>query len=366
MKISVITRHAPSNYGSLLQTIATTKIIERLGHTCEIVDYIREDEHYYHIDETMLQNNPKWNSNKLKRIFYLMIRKPETILTGIKFEQMRKQYLQLSKRYSSIDELFASKPRADIYLTGSDQVWGKIGNKRYDAAYFLTFTNEHDRKVAYAASFGNLNVSDETKKLFQKMLKRYSVISTREMKASKLIEEMGLSAKCVLDPTLMLTENEWNQFCKPIQEKKYVLVYQIHNDNHVGEFALKVAKKKKLPLLRVSPMLHQIFREGKIKFLPNLGEFLSYIKNAEYFITDSFHGTSFALIFNIPFVDILYNNGTEGRNVDLLEQLGLSSRILKDDNISIIDEKIDFIRINKLLDEKRAISFEILNSMLES
>ena len=56
MRVSVITRHAQSNYGSLLQTIATKTIIERLGHTCEIVDYIREDEHYYHIDDTLLQN----------------------------------------------------------------------------------------------------------------------------------------------------------------------------------------------------------------------------------------------------------------------------------------------------------------------
>ena len=60
MKVSVITRHAPSNYGSLLQTIATKTIIERLGHTCEVVDYIREDEHYYHIDDTTLQNNARW------------------------------------------------------------------------------------------------------------------------------------------------------------------------------------------------------------------------------------------------------------------------------------------------------------------
>ena len=366
MKVSVITRHAPSNYGSLLQTIATQTIIERLGHTCEIVDYIREDEHYNHIDDTTLQNNARWNSSKLKRIVYLMMKKPETVLAGKKFEQMRKQYLQLSKRYSSIVELSANKPKADIYMTGSDQVWGKIGNEKYDEAYFLTFTNESDRKVAYAASFGNLNISAEAREMFKKMLKRYSTISTREMGAAKLIEEMGLSANYVLDPTLMLTANEWSRFCKPIREKKYVLVYQIHNDNYVGEFALKVAKAKEMPLLRVSPMVHQINRGGRIKLLPTLGKFLSYIKNADYLITDSFHGTAFALIFNVPFVDILYGNGTEGRNSDLLKQVCLSSRILKDDDFSIIDEKIDFTRINKLLDEKRAASFEILNLMLES
>ena len=365
MKISVITRHAISNYGSLLQTIATKMIIERLGHTCEIVDYIRKDEHYYHIDETLLQNDARWNGNRLSRMFYLMMKKPMTILAGKKFEQMRKQYLKLSKRYTSIAELSANKPEADVYMTGSDQVWGKIGNEKYDAAYFLTFTNECDRKVAYAASFGNLNIPVETKEIFRKMLKRYSIISTREMEAAKLIEGMGLSANYVSDPTLMLTADEWSEFCSPIRAKKYVLVYQIHNDNRVGKYALRVAKEKALPLLRVSSMLHQITREGKIKLLPTPGKFLSYIKNAEYFITDSFHGTAFALIFNIPFVDILYDNGTEGRISDLLKQVGLSSRILKDENQSILDEKIDFAHVNKILEDNRTASFEILNSMLE-
>lgn len=95
MKISVITRHAPSNYGSLLQTIALSQAIERLGHSCTVIDYIRRDENYRRIEMTMLAGKSNWNSNVVKKAAYLALRYPGSIIAGKKFEKERNIYVLL-------------------------------------------------------------------------------------------------------------------------------------------------------------------------------------------------------------------------------------------------------------------------------
>lgn len=97
-------------------------------------------------------------------------------------------------------------------------------------------------------------------------------------------------------------------------------------------YAKKFADSVGLPLYRISPSLHQITRGGKFIYLPDLGDFLSFIKNCTYFITDSFHGTVFALIFNKQFVEILPNNNTGSRNQSILQLTGLMDRIIIDFN----------------------------------
>ncbi len=96
-------------------------------------------------------------------------------------------------------------------------------------------------------------------------------------------------------------------------------------------------------------------------------EFLSYIKNAECMITDSFHGTAFAINFNTPFVEILPNNKTGTRNMSILKLTGLSNRILSDDkNITLAMKKMDYSRANQIIEEKRKESLNVLKNMIEN
>lgn len=170
----------------------------------------------------------------------------------------------------------------------------------------------------------------------------------------------------MIDPTLLLDAAFWNRYTRPIKRKKYVLVYQLHNDKRVGEYAKKVAEKKKLELIRISATLHQIAREGKFVWLPEIGKFLSYIKNAECMVTDSFHGTAFAINFNTPFVEILPNNNTETRNMGILKMTGLSDRILQQENdIDLAFRKVNYMEANKILSEKRKESIKTLKYMIE-
>lgn len=366
MNISIITRHAISNYGSLLQAIATQRLIEDLGHDCEIVDYIRSDETYREKEKTLLKGK-SYNSSLLKRSAYLILRQPESITAGKRFEKMQKQYLHLTKRYSSLTELEQDRPRSDIYMTGSDQVWGPVMDGSYDSAYCLSFTGDNDRRVAFAASFGRTKFTPEIEAYYKKWLSRYEAISVREDSAVQLLNAWGIEAKQVLDPTLVMERSVWEKLAKPIklQPKKYILVYQIHNDKKLDRYAKAVAKNNNISFIRISPSFHQITRGGRFVYCPDVGEFLSYIKNAACLITDSFHGTAFALNFNTPFVEILPGE-TSTRNMSILRLTGLTDRVLQNESdFALATRSIDFTYANRVLAEKRRESLSVLKEMLE-
>ena len=366
MRIAVITRHAIANYGSLLQAMATQHVIESMGHTCEIIDYVRDDESYSQHEKTILKRKSEWNDNPIKRGLYLCIRQPESILAGRKFEKAQNKYLKLTPRYANKEELLSKVPVADVYMTGSDQVWGSVGDGSCDSAYCLSFTKDGDKRIAYAASFGHTDMTSELEDYYKKWLSRYAHIAVREDSAVSIVKNLGMDAYQVIDPTLLLDSDFWKMFEVPIKQKKYVLVYQLHNDKRLGEYALKVANAMRLPLMRISTSFHQITREGKLVWCPEIGEFLSYIRNAECMITDSFHGTAFAINFNTPFVEVLPNNNTGTRNMSILKLTGLSNRILQDEtNIGLAREKIEFNNANNILKEKRIESMRILKRMIE-
>lgn len=364
MKVDVITRHAITNYGSLLQSLATQTVIEELGHECEIIDYIRKDESYYEHEKTLLKSKPKWNNNIVLKLAYLALRQPESILAGKKFEKQRESYLHLSRRYDSRESIKADAPIADVYMTGSDQVWGPTEDGTYDENYCLSFV-EGTKKIAYAASFGRTEMTEKVKDYFKKNLSDYSHIAVREDSAVSILKDFNIDAEQVLDPTLLFEKDFWLSYTKEVDCGKYILVYQLHNDKKLGEYAEKVAKEKGMKLIRISASFHQISRQGKFVWCPTIAEFLGYVKNAELMITDSFHGTAFAINFNTPFVEVLPNNKTGTRNMSILALTGLSDRILSDENADVANKETDFTFANRILREKRLESREILRKMIE-
>lgn len=372
MNVKVITRHSPSNYGSLLQSIATVKTIEGLGHDCSIIDYQRPDERG--LKGVLTQVNCKTGfSNPLKKLAYLSVRYPIEKFAQVRFDKMRKKYLKMTSRCSSHVDL--KKISADAFITGSDQVWGPMMNGVYDSAYFLQFVGKDSRKLAYAASFGKTKFDESTVVAYRKMLGEYDKIAVREKSAVSLLEEWGLD-NClgqVLDPTLLLDMSQWtnllikkNDFDK-YKDLKYILVYQIHNDPKLSGYAKRLAKHTGMELLRVNPMLHQALRGGKFICSPDLSEFLSLVANASCIVTDSFHGTCFSINFGKQFIEILPNNATGTRNQSILELTGLSDRILCDFNdYSLVDKVIDYSKVNELLEVERRKSLEVIRNMIQN
>lgn len=367
MMIKVITRHAPSNYGSLLQSIATQIAIEKIGHQCEILDYRRDDECGLKGICAFLETKKNWNSNHLKRFLYIAIKYPCEWLAEHKFAGMRRKYLNLTKRYKTKESLL-SEEGADIYMTGSDQVWGPVANEPYDPAYFLSFVKERNKKIAYAGSFGRTDFNEKTLGIYGHLLSEYKYVTVRENSACGLLEKMHVACEGqVLDPTLLLSKEEWSSFItSEVKIKEYVLIYQIHNNPALSDYAKRFAKYVGLPLVRVTPELYQIMRGGKLKLLPDVGKFLSYIKNARYIVTDSFHGTAFSINLNKQFVEVLPNTKTGSRNQSILQLTGLQNRIVKDfDDFSLSGQEIDYTPINEILTKERLKSMSLLKHIIE-
>lgn len=365
MEVALITRHAVFNYGSLLQTIATARCIEALGHRCSVIDYCREDEDYRRIASVLLQRNRRWNRNVLTRLVYKTLQSPKFYLMGRHFDRLRHSVINLTGHYSSLEALQREKPAADIYMTGSDQVWGPIGGEEFDPAYFLSFTGPEDRRVSYAASFGKTDLSEEILEQIKPLLARYETITVRERSAQTVISDLGLPVRQVLDPTLLLTRSDWETMIRDRFPEKYILVYQLHSNERMLQYAYALAEKTGLPLVTMSSTAQHLAKKGgRHVFLPTLSQWMGYIHDAAFMITDSFHGTAFAINFGTQFVNVL-PEGTATRNQSILELTELTDRVVTDySDFSHFDRLIDFSQVDRILEEHREASRKVLAGML--
>lgn len=131
----------------------------------------------------------------------------------------------------------------------------------------------------------------------------------REKSGAKIIKDMGIhNCGLCLDPTLLLTRDEWIEHAKPFPVKEeYVLIYQLSHDEEFDKFAIEFAKKKKLKLIRICTRYDQKRLSGKGIVIPEVQEFLSLLLNAKYVLTNSFHATAFCINFNVQFISIYPN-----------------------------------------------------------
>ena len=363
-RICFITRHAIVNYGSFLQTYATQKLFEDYGYNAEVLDYVREDEEYHNVTELLLKKSTKWNKNIFTRIIYRIIQWPDHYICGRAFEKERAKYLNLSERITNPVADANKIPTADIYCTGSDQVWGEIAQDDVDSMYFLSFAPHDAKKIAFSASFGKENYPKERIDKFKKLLQGYDYITVREDSAVNIVNKAGYEATQILDPTMIYGGDRWRKELLPIHEKGSVLLYQLNANHEMDEYAKKFADKTGLKLLRVSVEAHNGMRVGKFKLCLSPFKFLSYIASAEYMITDSFHGTAFAIMFNRQFIEVLPKEKI-ARNMSVLKQFGLEDRILNSlSDFSYIDKKIDYAIVNDTLEKYRRQSNELLKKCL--
>ena len=362
--VAYLTRHTVSNYGSVLQAYATQTAIENLGYDPICINYYRSDEKPKKLVGTLLQCSP-WNKNLLTRLIYMVTQKPVYAYAGKRFENYRKIVKVTDTEYNNEQQLMKNTPKADVYLTGSDQVWNTITCDKIDPVFFMSFLKDNQKRVSYAASFGSSCVKEEDKEIISTLLKKYSTVSIRENSGIKIAESLGVKATQVLDPTFLLSKDEWSRLLSKREcKEKYVLVYQLHPNKQFDKYAKAFAKSKGLKLYRISHCFHHIVRSGKFICCPPIEEFMWYIKNAEYFLTDSFHGTAFSIGFNTQFVNVLPKKYSE-RIQSILELIGYENRILQSyDDFNITDEKIDFKKVNEIIETERKKSYDILSKML--
>lgn len=358
MKISVITMQGVYNYGSALQTYATQVFFEKLGYEVEIIDYYpKRMRNYGSLKQIYLDAIP-FHKKRWKCILVACCKYPSMQALRKVFVPFSESHIHKSEQYQSNQDLKKSPPIADVYCTGSDQVWNDYLEAGFDTAYFLDFAPKGKKKIAYAASFGRDDTKPQELVKVQRLLNEYSLITVREESGLVTLSETPVPQKeCVIDPTFMLTRNEWMKIAPEIPQKDYILVYQLHEDSIVAETALRISKELGKPLIRISSDFLKRIKGGKTIVAPRVEEFVSYIANASLVVTDSFHATAFSINLNVPFISIQWKMFND-RIGTILRKTGLTQRSVSssDDAVMICRDKINFHEANEVICQERVKS----------
>lgn len=365
-KVGIITMHKVLNYGSALQAYATQRALEKLGVSCEIIDYIYPNEHHRKrksiVTELRMFLSALYSGGALKKKQKL-------------FNAFFRDYFKLSERtYNSPKEILDNPPIYDTYLAGSDQIWN-VCNTNFDKVFFLSFAPQGAKKISYASSFGKMVVRDDEMKQIASDLSNFFALSVRERNGQKIVADLTQKeATICLDPTLLLDKKEWGELAQQSNlkiDKPFVLVYILKYVYDPYPFVTELIKKiyeetgLHLVLLCFSPSQ----RLG-IKDVTHLYDgvspcdFLYLFQHASLVVTTSFHGTAFALNFERPFYSIINDKpSSDDRMYSLLQEVGAEDRAIKcNSDIPKMTLKMNYAPIIQKLKEKREESVTYLKS----
>lgn len=328
MKIGLITIFQVPNYGSLLQTFATQKVIESMGHECIVINYNYRNEDFY-----------KKQGLKRNRIRELLLAYIPWIKSG-KLYRFRKKNLNLSKLFETYEDLNNNDWSSfDLFIVGSDQVW----NTKYiygDPAFLLKFAPDNVKRISLSSSFALDSLPTEFSNAFKKELERFNALSVRELNGARIIQEQLKINKDVfvsLDPTFLLSRSEWmNSIPRSsfIKKKPYILLYMWTYAFEPRPYILRVIEyfSNKLDadiiVLEGHRELQDLHRPFIDKNNSNINEFIDLFAYADLVITSSFHGTAFAINFGIPLISIVPNGNVDDRQSSVLRMIGADSSIV--------------------------------------
>lgn len=372
MKASVITLHTVDNYGSVMQTYATQQILKKCGYDVEFVDYWRRDNLPQSRAERMLEGStlqklkPLWGINDFTRRATVSILKSVLEKQKSPMWKFLEERVNLTKvRYCSYDELKSDPPMADVYITGSDQVWNSIWNKGIDPAYYLDFAPTGKPRIAFSASIGREQLDAEEIPETKRLLQKYSAISVREQSAVELLESMDIKSTLVLDPTLMLEADEWRKLAaKQKKEKPYILIYQLNPNPQMDQYAERLAQKKNWEVVRIGFGRSDRQKGVRCVMMPSVEKFLGLFCDAACVLTDSFHATAFSLNLGTDFISVL--PGRFGTRIESITKLTRTeNRILSSyDDLTVIDGDIDKENIQNIFAVERKKGFVFLKNAI--
>lgn len=359
MKIAIVTVHHAHNYGAMLQAYGLQQALIKTGYDAIIIDY----------DEIKSSLFPRLTNKSLKGIlswFFYSIKtliKIKTIKRGYKrFETFYEHFLIKTDKYLTLSQIDLTG--IDLLLVGSDQVWSmkRDGNRPY---FQLDFGGEILR-ASYAASMGSyFSLTDNTKKAFKNSLDRFCAISVREKETSEYVELLtGKKCRIDLDPVFLLDMNEWDDIANTAHRyklpPKYILCYELLKSNEMYKCVQRIKEIYHLPVVVLSPSIFYHQRGDKTIIDAGPVEMVDLIRNAEYVVTNSFHGTVYAILYHKLFYSVLTSHGP-GRIKELLENMGLGNRIYCSGKE--IDSKCDFAIANDYIKKQNLESYKYISGL---
>lgn len=338
-KIGILTYHDAFNYGAVLQNYALENMLQKL----------HPDKKVETIDYKCTAVIPKTSLSEMaksKGMINAILHYPGRKKAAITYTVFRNRYLHLSKLFKTHDELLEVINDYSAIVSGSDQVWNTKFNGS-DDVYIQGFHEQNNIKYSYAVSLGSEYFPKNEVSYYQEALRKFKAISMRESTGRFAVnEQLGFEADQHIDPTFLLTQDEWNRIAESPLSQKYILVYMVPYQKNVVDYAKQCGKKMNLPVLVITKSLKPYFMKHRDSSSPN--EFLGLVRGAEMVITNSFHGTAFSIIYHRKFALELNNSrGFNYRSANLLDVLGfhyekeaIGLQIFEDSNWDRVEEKI--------------------------
>lgn len=350
MKNLILTFSREENYGAVLQTYALQRVCNKYSNT-DVLNY-------------SLKKN-KGIKTIIKEILYF----PKSVHLKYKYLTFANKRLNLTKKVRNIKEVEHLCIQYDNIICGSDQIWNTEITENQEKIFFLNFDiSNKTRKYSYAASLGTDKPLKKNLELIKENVHNYKQISVREESGKRILEDLNFeNVRVDLDPTLLLNYEEWRDIAsKRLIKENYIFVYLLEYPDEIINLISEIAVK--LDLLIVCPNVKNKFKSEAIcssKFGPQ--DFVSLVDNAEYVITNSFHGTVFSIIFKKKFLIFLHSKRFT-RQENILEKLNLKSKIcgknvVLADALKILESDIDYIKTFEILNKERSNSLDYVKKI---
>ena len=335
MRILILTLPLYVNYGGILQCYALQTVLERMGHDVKVLDKPLYKRSYYIY----------WGVAILKRLIKKFIFRKQVVSILYAPYQIERNIVQKNtnrfikkyiRKYTKQTWNSSLARHFDAFVVGSDQVWIPAYVTDVEK-FFLSFVEDVDViRMAYAASFGLDNLSEYNESEIQKcasLLKKFDAVSVREDTAVNLCKEyLGVDAVQMLDPTLLLTADDYVRLFKnerTVPPDGNLLVYILDKNKNKESICDRLASERNLiPFWLDSPDEDNKDLPFERRTKMSVEQWLRSLYDAEFVLTDSFHGCVFSIIFHKPFVVIGNTERGLTRVISLLNLLDLKERLV--------------------------------------
>lgn len=345
-KAGIVTFHHAQSYGALLQTYALQQFMLDNGIETQVVNYrckfLEERAHPF-----------RYFKEKTLRQYVLSVLYARQMLElRRKVDAFGRDHLRMTPPCTQ-DTVAQRTEDMDLLITGSDQVFNP-DCAGMDPVYFLEFAPDY-KKHSYAASFGAGGIPEDQKAVCRRWLEGFQSLSLREESGQKLVQELtGKTAQLHVDPTFLLERQQWDEFLPGNQRRPYIFLFTVLKPKRLVDYALELSEKTGLPILWLS-YRHRV-KDKRITYINSVpaNEFVELVKNAEYVCTNSFHGNAFSLIYQKQFiVETDTCTGENTRSRELMERLGLDSRIMAGENWPEAKQTTDWSVVEEYLSKER-------------
>lgn len=369
MKIAILTLPLHVNYGGILQAYALQTVLQRMGHEVEVINFSSGIPTYWEVFKNVcVRLLDKIRGTKDMERLNLLRRR---LSSGRIIRFVNKNIIFTKEKYTVETLAKLNESNFNTFIVGSDQVWRTLYASEIDL-YFLSFLKDEEiKRIAYSASFGvdNREYTLEQIEKCKQYFSLFDAVSVREDSGLELIESYQWKCKkeCVhtLDPTMLLDMNDYMQLfhLNAAATTKVLFAYVLDANKNVNSIRKQIAVVKGLKIEAIDTL------EERIKPLMSPVQWVKSIATSQFVVTDSFHGCVFCILFHRPFIVVGNVRRGNARIASLLRLVGLEGRIVSsltdfEEKKNTLLEKIDYQKVDIILNEQRGKSYKFLNEAL--